>query len=112
MQSLEARLLRLEKHAESDALCTDPRCLHMEILRLARCVHGFPEYPLPPHPMNPEPYSLVEELSSLNRQPGESAEDYAVRMRPKPYVDPYFGPIPPRSNTANPTPERPHAEDS
>jgi hypothetical protein len=93
MPSLEARLQRLEQGAADNALCTDPRCLHMGFLRLARSSNGLPEYPLPPHAKNPSPSPrgwLVDALKALNRQPGESAEDYSERMKPKPYVDPYF----------------------
>ena len=95
MPSLDARLQRLEQRQEDDALCTDPACKHMDLLRLNRRANGLPEYPLPPHPKNPAPPPrgwLVDVLKSLNRQPGESAEAYAERVKPTPYVDPYFGP--------------------
>jgi hypothetical protein len=91
--NLARRLEALEKRGADDAACTDSQCLHLELLRCARRANGLPEYPLPPHPRNPKPPPpgwFVEELRSLNRQPGESAEAYAERMKPKPYVDPFF----------------------
>lgn len=93
--NLARRLDLLEKQATDNALCTDSQCKHMELLRLNRRANGLPEYPLPPHPRNPPPWPptfIRDALLSLNRQPGETEEAYAERMKPKPYVDPYFGP--------------------
>jgi hypothetical protein len=91
--SLARRLEALEQRRADDALCTDTQCLHLELLRCARRANGLPEYPLPPHPKNPPPWPptfVRDALLSLNRRPDESEEAYAERMKPKPYVDPYF----------------------
>lgn len=93
--SLEQRVAALETATEGDALCTEPRCKHMALLRLNRQIHGLPEYPLPPHPAIERHQTnwLRDALMSLHRQPGEDADAYAERIRPKPrepYFDPYF----------------------
>lgn len=93
--SIEHRLAALETAAQGSALCTDPRCKHMNLLRFNRLIYGLPEYPLPPHPAIERHATnwLRDALNSLNRQPGEDAEAHAERIRPKPrerYFDPYF----------------------
>lgn len=95
MERLDLRLKRLEQRAEDSAICSDPRCGHMELLRLNRCANGLPEYPLPPHqekePSGEAARRALAELSSLNRQPSESAQAYAARSPSQRYVDPYTG---------------------
>lgn len=92
MRSLENRIEVLENAAGDQNLCTDPKCLHMDFLRLDRRAHGLPEYPLPPHSAAAMVIDLAEALASLSRRHDETAEQHAERRRYRPerYFDPYF----------------------
>ena len=85
MPSLEARLQRLEQGAADNALCTDPQCQHLEMLRCLRRVNGESEYPLPPHARKPPPSppgGLARVLAALNSQPGEPAPNTGASRCP------------------------------